>query len=151
MTTTVKLSLGLASLREKVLQALEESEEPLSILAVKNRAGIGSWLSAKNILFELLLLDKVTCKRATSGNAFLFRIKNNSQGLSGQVKVTTKDDKVVFTTVVNGKKKKATIPLPYVHKYLEKSNKEIVENFKKIWHVTVDAGELKEKILKLLK
>lgn len=88
--TTVKLSEGLASRRQKVLQILEESEEPLSILAVKKRAGIGNWLSAKNILFELLLQNKVTCKRATSRNAFLFTIKNEIKTLNSQSQTAVK-------------------------------------------------------------
>ena len=96
--TVIKLSEGLASLRQKVLQILEESEEPLSILAIKKRAGIGHWLSTKNILLELMLLGKVTCKRATSRNAFLFTIKNevktsSSQSKNGDVKVSLKEVK----------------------------------------------------------
>ena len=142
MTTTVKLSKGLASRRKEVLQILEESNEPLSILAVKKRTGLGSWLSAKNILLELLLQDKVTCKRGTSRNAFLFTIN---------VKVTIENDKFVFTTVVNGKKKTASLPAKDIHIYLRKSNEAIVVNFRKVFGITIDAGELKEKILKLLK
>lgn len=141
MTTTVKLSKGLASRRKEVLQLLEGSSEPLSILAVKKRTGISSWLSAKNILFELLLQDKVVCRRATSRNAFLFTIN---------VKVTIENDKFVFTTVVNGKKKTATLPTKNIHSYLKKSNKAIIVNFQKVFGVTVDPDVLKEKIVELL-
>ena len=142
MTTTVKLSKGLASHRKKVLQILEESEEPLSILAVKKRTGMANWLSAKTILLELLLQDKVTCKRPTSRNALYFSIN---------VKVTIENDKFVFTTMVDGKKRKATLPTKDIHRYLKKSNEAIVVNFRKVFGITIDAGELKEKILKLLK
>ena len=71
----IKLSEGSMSYRQKVLRILKQSENPLSVLAIQKRAGIGHWLSTKNILLELMLAGKVTCTR--SGKALLFTIKKD--------------------------------------------------------------------------
>ena len=45
---------------EKVLGLLETSDIPLAIESVRKYCGIGSWVTAKSILLELLLEKRVS-------------------------------------------------------------------------------------------
>ena len=80
----------------------------------------------------------------------MFRIKKETSTSSGKVKVTLEENKLVFRTVVNGKNMKATIPLPHIHSYLRKSDKDIVVNFKKVFGVKVNVNKLRQDIAEVL-
>lgn len=137
--------------KQRILKIIRETNRPLNVREITKRLNHGTWITVKQALVDLEVEGKVEHFR--SGHALLFRLKketSSSKGLSGDVKVTLENEKVVFRTIVNGKNMKATLPTKDIHSYLQKSNKKIVENFRKVFGVTVDADLLKEKILKLL-
>ena len=132
----------------RVLGVLEESERPLNVDEIRRLTGIKSWITTKCVAMDLVLSGKVEVYK--SGKQFMFRIKKETSTSSGKVKVTLEENKLVFRTVVNGKNMKATLPLPHIHSYLRKSDKDIVTNFKKVFGVKVNVNKLRQEIAKLL-
>jgi predicted ArsR family transcriptional regulator len=65
--------------REKVLEVLQATEEPLSIHSIANKAEV-AWFTAKTALQELMFLGKVTClgrDKERHGHPILFRLKRD--------------------------------------------------------------------------
>lgn len=69
--------------RDKVLEVLENAEEPMSVSGISRKAEL-VWITTRNALNELLLLGLVEClgrsKKGRRGNPLLFRLKQKEGG-----------------------------------------------------------------------
>ena len=126
--------------KEKVVKILENANRPLAIKEIAKLSGMG-WSTARNALTELTLTEKVSGFRV--GNSLLFQLLHD-------IDVTVKNGKLVFSTVLYGKTKKASLPRKDVHAFLQKSNSKIEHNFKKVFGVKVNVTKLRQDIAEVL-
>lgn len=125
--------------KEKVVKVLENANRPLAIKEIAKLSSIG-WSTARNALTELALTEKVSGFRV--GNSLFFQLLHD-------VDVRVKNGKLVFSTELYGKTKKATLPIKDVHAYLQKPDSKIEQNFKKVFGVKVNVDKLRKEIAKL--
>ena len=126
--------------REKVLKILENANRPLAIKEIAKLSGM-CWTTARNALTELTLTEKVSGFRV--GNSLLFQLLHD-------VDVRVKNGKLVFSTELYGKTKKASLPVKDIHAYLQKPNSKIEHNFKKVFGVKVNVNKLRQDIAEVL-
>jgi hypothetical protein len=69
---------GPVEYRERVLNVLQNSQRPLTIIEVQKGTGLRCWITVKSILMELVISGKAEVFK--TGTLLLFRLPQSKEG-----------------------------------------------------------------------